>query len=147
MMSLSNTTGHAVRALVCLADCATPPASIKDVASSAGVPQPYLAKVVKKLNDAGIIESKRGKSGGIWLARPAKMISLLDICTALEGEDFLGPCLLGSEYCSGGRGCPTHAFWKRHKQLIRKELERTTLSDVLKFNKEQGAKQMSCSRN
>jgi len=142
MMSLSNTTGHAIRALSCLAGCANPPVSIKDVAECAQVPQAYLAKIVKKLNDAGIVESKRGKAGGIWLARPAKLISLLDISVALEGEDFLGPCLLGPEYCSGNRACPTHKFWIKNKELIRKELVRNKLSDVLEFNRAHGTMQM-----
>jgi Rrf2 family protein len=142
MMSLSNTTGHAVRALACLAGCNNPPASIRDVAECSEVPQAYLAKIVKKLNDAGIIESKRGKTGGIWLARPAKLISLLDISVALDGEDFLGPCLLGQEYCSDGRACPTHKFWIKNKELIRKELGRTKLSDVLQFNLERNTHQI-----
>lgn len=142
MMALSNTAGHAIRALACLAGCANPPANIKDVAKCAEVPQAYLAKIVKKLNDSGIVASKRGNKGGIWLARPAKLISLLDISVAMDGEDFLGPCLLGSEFCSDKRDCPTHKFWTKNKELIRKELERTKLSDVLEFNKEHQAFQM-----
>lgn len=142
MMSLSATTGHAIQALACLAGCTNPPASIKDIAICSDVPQPYLAKIVKKLNDHGIIESKRGSKGGIWLARPAKLISLLDVSIALDGEDFLGRCLLGSEYCSDDRACPTHAFWTKNKALIRKELERTKLSDVLDFYTERGTHQM-----
>ncbi len=142
MMSLSNTTGHAIRALACLAGCASPPASIKEVAECSEVPAAYLAKIVKKLNDAGIVESKRGKNGGIWLARPPKLISLLDICVAIDGDDFLGPCLLGSEYCSEERACPTHNFWIRNKEVIRKELGQTKLSDVLDFNTKRGVHQM-----
>jgi Rrf2 family protein len=142
MMSLSNTTGHAVRALACLAGCTNPPANIKDVAHCAEVPHAYLAKIVKKLNDVGIVASKRGSKGGIWLARPAKLISLLDISIALDGEDFLGPCLLGNEYGSDGRACPTHKFWMKNKELIRKELERIKLSDVLEFNNERDVHQM-----
>lgn len=133
MISLSNTTGHAVRALACLAGCNNPPANIKDIAECADVPQPYLAKIVKKLNDAGIIASRRGKQGGIWLARPAKLISLYDISVALEGENFLGACLLGSGYCSDVRDCPTHRFWVKNRELIRRELEQTKLSDAMEF--------------
>ena len=132
-MSLSNTTGYGVRALACLAACTDLPASIKEVAEGAQVPQAYLAKIVKKLNDSSIIESKRGSGGGIWLARPAKLISLLDISVALDGEDFLGPCLLGNEYCSNRQNCPTHKFWTKNKEVIRRELERIKLSDVLDF--------------
>lgn len=142
MMSLSNTVGHAIRALACLAGCTNPPANIKDIAECSGVPQPYLAKIVKKLNDAGIMESKRGNQGGVWLARPAKLISLLEISIALDGEDFLSACLLGSEACSDVRDCPTHVFWKKNRELIRRELERIKLSDVLEFYKERGVIQM-----
>ena len=142
MMSLSNTTGHAIRALACLAGCTNPPAKIKDIANCADVPQAYLAKIVKKLNDTGIVESKRGNTGGIWLARPPKLISLLDICVAVDGEALLGRCLLGTDYCSDERACPTHKFWTKNKEVIRRELERTKLSDVLEFNNERGVHQM-----
>jgi Rrf2 family protein len=143
MMSLSNTTGHAIRAMVYLAGCEIQPARIKDVAECSKVPPAYLAKIVKILNDSGIIESKRGsQGGGIWLARPAKLVSLLDITIAMEGEDFLGPCLLGSDYCSDGRSCPTHKFWTKNKEVIRRELERTKLSDVLEFYTERGTHKM-----
>lgn len=142
MMSLSNTTGHAIRALACLAGCPNPPANIKDLAACANVPQAYLAKIVKKLNDSGIIESRRGSRGGIWLARPARLISLWEICVALEGEDVLAPCLLGSDRCNHECACPTHDFWVKNRESIHRELEKTKLSDVLEFYKEKGIHQM-----
>jgi Rrf2 family protein len=142
MMSLSNTTGHAIRALACLAGCSNPPASIKDLAACAEVPQAYLAKIVKKLNDSGIIESRRGSKGGIWLARPAKFVSLWEISVALEGEEVLCHCLLGAEYCNDERACPTHDFWVKNRDMIRRELEKTKLSDVLKFYKARGTLQL-----
>lgn len=140
-MSLSNTTGHAIRALACLAGCPNPPANIKDLATCAEVPQAYLAKIVKKLNDSGIIESRRGSKGGIWLARPAKLISLWDVSVALEGEDVLSHCLLGSDYCNHECACPTHKFWVKNRELIRRELEKTKLSDVMGFYKQRGLHQ------
>lgn len=142
MMSLSNTTGHAIRALSCLAGCQNPPASVKDLAACADVPPAYLSKIVKKLNDAGIIESRRGSKGGVWLARPPKLISLWEISEALEGDKFLCHCLLGAEYCSDERACPTHKFWVKNREMIRRELERTKLSDVQEFNLSRGVHQM-----
>ena len=137
MMSLSQTTGHAVRALTCLADCRNPPASIKDLAECSGVPPAYLAKIVKKLNDTGIVESKRGSGGGVWLARPAKLISLLEISVALEGDGFLGGCLFGLDPCTDHSDCPTHKFWVKHREIVRRELERIKLSDVLEFHNDE----------
>ena len=138
MIALSSTTGQAIRALSCLATCANPPANIKEIAECSDVPQPYLAKILKKLNDAGIVDSRRGKNGGIWLARPAKLISLFDISVALEGKDFLGHCLLGSGMCSDEQNCPTHHFWTRHRESIRRELEQIKLSDAMDFYQKKG---------
>ena len=136
MMSLSNTTGYGVRALTCLAGCRNPPASIKALAECSGVPQAYLAKIVKNLNDAGIIESKRGSGGGVWLARPPRFISVLEICTALEGEELFGACLFGLEPCSDNCGCPAHKFWVKYRELMRCELNQIKLSDVLEDHKD-----------
>ena len=138
MMALSQTTGHAIRALTCLAGRDTQPVFIQDIAECARVPQAYLAKIVKKLNMAGIIESKRGYRGGIWLSRPAAEITLLEISEALDGESFFSGCLLGAAFCSDDRACPTHQFWKKARVAIRRELAETTLSDVVRFYKRRG---------
>ena len=131
MISLSNTTGHAVRALACLVDCRNPPASIKDLAECSGVPPAYLAKILKTLNKAGIIESKRGRGGGIWLARPPRFISLLDIGIAVEGDELFGACLFGLESCVDGCGCPAHKFWAKQRKVMRRELSQINLSDAI----------------
>jgi Rrf2 family protein len=138
MMSLSQTSGYAIRALSCLASCDDTPAFIQDIAEVAEVPQAYLAKIVKKLNDAGVIESKRGYRGGIWLSRPPKEINLLEISEILDGKDFLSSCLLGSEFCSDQRDCPTHRFWKKTRAAIRQELANTSLADVVAFYRRRG---------
>ena len=68
MMTLSTTTSYAIQALTSLAAPDFPRAMIADIARRAGVPAAYLAKIMKRLNDAGIVDSKRGSKGGIWLA-------------------------------------------------------------------------------
>ena len=132
-MSLSQTTGYAIRALACLADKKCAGGFIHDIAECTGVPRPYLAKVLRKLNEAGLVESKRGYKGGVRLARDPADISLLDICNAIDGEDYLGNCLLGGEFCSDLRDCPTHEFWKATREKISQELARNSLAEILKF--------------
>jgi Rrf2 family protein len=135
VLSLSQTTGYAIQALSCLADECSETAHIQTVSSCSGVPGPYLAKIVRRLNEAGIVASKRGYKGGIWLTRPPEKITLLEISEALDGSDFFSSCLLGSEFCDDDRDCPTHAFWKATRKGVRKELSRTTLADVVAFNR------------
>ena len=145
MLALSQTTGYAIQALTCLADTCPDPAQIQTISSCSGVPAPYLAKVVRRLNDAGIVSSKRGYKGGIWLARPPEEISLLEISEAIDGEDYFTSCLLGSEFCDDERDCPTHKFWKKTRRAVQDELSLTTLADVVAFSRRRAAaKKAAC---
>ena len=71
MFCLSESVGYSIKALSCLEDGCSGSRTIKEIAECSGVPAPYLAKLVKKLVDAGILSSKRGIGGGAWLDRPA----------------------------------------------------------------------------
>jgi Rrf2 family protein len=52
----------------------------------------YLAKHLQALSRAGIVESVAGPRGGYRLARPAPEISVLDVVSALEGDDDAFRC-------------------------------------------------------
>jgi Rrf2 family iron-sulfur cluster assembly transcriptional regulator len=132
MLSLSITTGYAIKALRCLEneDCRSH--LIKNIAECAGVPRPYLAKIINSLSQNGLVSTKRGYHGGISLARPAASISLLDIVVAVEGEHWIGDCLLGLDDCQKPNECPTLEFWSRIRKEIEQELARWTLADLIK---------------
>lgn len=131
MMCLSQTTGYAIRALGCLGDDTCHPHLIRDVARCSGVSKPYLAKVFNKLSNSGLVTAKRGYRGGIALARPAHEIALLEIVKAVEGEKWIGPCLLGIEECAASQRCPTSDLWKRISLEIETALKTTTLADMI----------------
>ncbi len=139
MMALSNSTGYAIRALACLGGLGCEPRFVRDIAACAGVPAPYLAKLVQRLVEAGLVISKRGYRGGITLARKPHEISLLEIDRATERGAQPEKCLLGMEQCSDARACPIHEFWKPTRESVRKTLSETTLADVLDFEKKKRA--------
>lgn len=132
MMCLSQTTGYAIRALGCLGEGSCPPHLIRSVAECTGVPKAYLAKVFNKLAASGLIVAKRGYRGGIRLARPADRITLLEIVKAVEGEHWIGPCLLGIDECAANELCPTVAVWKQVSDQIETVLRTTTLAVVIR---------------
>jgi Rrf2 family protein len=59
------------------------------IAQAAGVPAPFLSKVLGRLVDRGLLRSKRGRGGGFVLGRPASEITLADIALALDRRDGL----------------------------------------------------------
>lgn len=62
------------------------PVLLSDVAQAQGVSESYLGKIFQRLTHAGYLHSKRGKSGGFQLGRPAGDIRLGDVARIFEGE-------------------------------------------------------------
>jgi len=62
------------------------PVQIKEISSSANIPQNYLEQLLSKLRRAELVKSIRGARGGYILAREPKDILVKDILIALEGD-------------------------------------------------------------
>lgn len=61
-------------------------ARIDHLANIEAVPANFLAQILIKLRDYGLIISRRGNQGGYALARRPEEISLYDILMAVEGQ-------------------------------------------------------------
>jgi Rrf2 family protein len=129
MMSLSQTTGYAIQALACLEPAR--PCSIREVADCTRLPRAYLARIINRLAHRGIIIAKRGYRGGIQLARPPAKISLLEVVESVEGQEWIGPCLLGIPECGSRFICPTRKFWLKTRRWIEQKLRTTTMADIV----------------
>jgi Rrf2 family iron-sulfur cluster assembly transcriptional regulator len=146
MLCFSQTTGYAVRALICLDQRRDHACLIRDVATCASIPKPYLARIINDLTHKGLVNAKRGYQGGIALARPATEISLLQVVEAIEGPDWIAPCLLGLDDCTSHKTCPIHVFWQRVSGQLKDILSRTMLTDVMPSPKRKRAHRRSSTR-
>jgi Rrf2 family protein len=108
---------------------------VQEVASWIGAPGPYLSKVFHALGKARIVDTKRGRRGGVVLTRPAREITLDAIADAMDGDEWRTSCLLGLAECSDERACPVHAFWTEERVRIYNELQKVTLADVARFER------------
>ena len=108
---------------------------VQDVAQWIGAPGPYLSKVFHALGKARLVDTKRGRRGGVILVLPAKEITLEQIADAMDGDEWRTSCLLGLTVCSDERACPVHAFWTIERTRIYNELQNTTLADVARFER------------
>jgi Rrf2 family protein len=133
MISLSQTSAYAVHALSCLRHTPGGTCMTKHIAESTGIPRPYLARIINKLNHAGLIRAKRGHQGGVALTRPAEEISILEVVEAVEGQSWIAACPLGLEGCTSQGSCPTHKAWQKLSTELRKFLRVTTLADTVPF--------------
>ena len=59
-----------------------------------------IRRILSELSQAGIVEARRGKSGGATLARPASSIRLVDVYRAVDGTvPFCLPARQGNPQC------------------------------------------------
>ncbi|MDZ7694912.1 MAG: Rrf2 family transcriptional regulator [Balneolaceae bacterium] len=92
-------------------------------------PPAYLSQILSKLKPAGILKSQRGLNGGVFLARPAEDISLIEVIEPIDGIDFFESCFLGIEGCGQIEPCPFHDFWSKERKKIQDWLTETTIAD------------------
>jgi len=58
--------------------------STKTISKLLNIPKPTLVKILQNLSNAGIIETKEGKQGGVRLMKKPSNITLLNILDAVE---------------------------------------------------------------
>ena len=91
-MRLTVYTDYALRLLMYVAVKDDGLATINEVAASYGISKNHLMKVAHQLGLAGYVETVRGRSGGLRLARPAASIRLGDVVRHTEQDFALVPC-------------------------------------------------------
>ena len=129
MLRLSKLTDYAVVVLVRLAherELQTSPA----LSAATGVPEPTVAKVLKVLGAAGLVESRRGARGGYRLGRPLAAIPVSDVIAAIDGPIALAACVDGADECGAGHICPMRGRWDRVNQALHRALSGITLADM-----------------
>ena len=104
--------------------------AVGHVADSAGLPRPYLGKILKQLVEARLLESSRGPGGGYRLASEAGSITLLDVKLAIDGERDFERCAVGLDPCSDETPCPLHGEFRHLRATIRDYLASTTLAHL-----------------
>jgi Rrf2 family protein len=104
--------------------------SFKDIAASNEIPRDYLAKILRSLVDAGIVDSKRGANGGYKLARPAHDVTFLEVIEAADSPVAVNHCTeQGSGSCKQPE-CAMAVVWQRAEDAMRTVFAATTLGDV-----------------
>lgn len=101
------------------------------IASRQKIPLPFLAKIVSQLVVRGILETIRGASGGVNLARPASTITMLEVIEAIDGPVALNRCTREPGSCDQMDVCPFCEIFIEAQESLIKRLDGTTLADIV----------------
>lgn len=91
---LSKKTQYAFQALMYLSKQKdSGPVLIAEIARKKKIPLKFLENILLEMKKDGILDSKKGKGGGYFLARSADKIVLADVMRLIEGPISLLPCV------------------------------------------------------
>jgi len=102
------------------------------LARRTGIPLPTVAKLMKSLGRAGLVQASRGATGGYAIGRETRGITIADIIQAVEGPIALTACAdTSEEHCGMEKTCPVQGKWNRVNQNVRAALQEVTLADMV----------------
>jgi FeS assembly SUF system regulator len=131
MLRVTKLTDYATVVLTALAARPDAVLSAPELAERAGLELPTVAKLLKPLAQAGLVEGFRGTNGGYRLARAADQISLVEIVEAMEGPLGMTECSVHAGACGIEQSCGVRANWRRINDVVADALRRVTLAQML----------------
>lgn len=136
-MKLSLKGEYALRALLVLSreyrddDSVVP---IQEVSKRQNIPKRFLGQILNDLRTAGIVESRRGMSGGYRLRRAPSRITLAEIIRFVEGPLSPVGCVSERFYekcsCPDESRCAVRSVMKDVRDAIVRVLDGVTLADL-----------------
>ncbi|MBK8120608.1 MAG: Rrf2 family transcriptional regulator [Sulfuritalea sp.] len=132
-MKLTAFSDYTLRVLMFLALNRDRLATIPEIAAAYGISENHLMKVVHQLARSGVIESVRGKGGGIRLAREPESIRLGQVVRASEGRAPIVECLSGdAAACRIAPACRLANLLVRAFDALFATLDEYTLADLVR---------------
>jgi Rrf2 family nitric oxide-sensitive transcriptional repressor len=86
----------------------------------------FMSKIAQQLAGAGLLKTKRGKTGGILLGQPAGKILVKDIFAAVDGTLSVSACL--NEGRCKHHVCPLYPVLNQVQKDLDKKLNSAKLS-------------------
>ena len=136
---LSRKTKYAINALVYLARESKngDPVQISKIAESENIPRKFLEAILLDLRHAGMLNSRKGKTGGYYLQQSPKEINIADVMRLFDGPIALLPCVAHKYYerceeCLSEEVCGIRAVFSDVRTETVKMLKKATLAEIIK---------------
>ena len=135
-MKVSTRGEYGVRAMVALAKhFGAGPVSIAVIAQESSIPYAYLEQLIAPLKRAGLVESRRGATGGYLLSKTPSDMRIGEIYRAMEGPIAPMDCVsedVTMQTCPLIPNCETRPVWEQVRDSIANTLDSMTLADLIR---------------
>lgn len=132
-MRLTKQTNYAIRMLMYCAANEQGLSRIPDIAKAYSVSELFLFKILKPLVGAGLMETVRGRNGGIRLAKTSTDITLLDVVRVTEDNFAMAECFENDAAdCPLVDSCGVNSALRRALNAFFAVLAEYTVDDLVK---------------
>ncbi len=139
-MRLTKQTNYAVRILMYCAANGSNLSRIPEIARAYGVSELFLFKILQPLHKAGLVETVRGRNGGVRLNRPAEDISLFDVVKVTEDSFAMAECFdTGIADCPLVDSCGLNSALRKALNAFFDVLAEYSIDDLVKARPQIGA--------
>jgi len=108
--------------------------NVKSICAMEHVPRQYAYKILKKLENGGLVKSYRGTYGGYALNKSPDKITLYDIIFSIETNLNISGCTEEGTTCihnTGDRLCKVHLELCKLQDELFKRLKEKSMSEIL----------------
>ena len=132
-MRMTLHTDYALRMLIYVATRRDGTCTVNDVAQAYNLSRNHLLKVAQTLRDLELVETTRGRAGGIRLARPPEAIAIGALVRATEEEFSLAECMQkGGRACAISPACRLKGMLHEALGAFLAVLDKYTLADIVR---------------
>lgn len=132
-MFVSREVDYGYGVVICLGSNAGRYIKRREIYEKENIPYRYLKKILDKLVEGRIIQTKTGKNGGYKLNVSLKKITLLTILNIIDTEKIkLKECVSKREICGFRNGnCVVHEEFKQIEAELKERLNRVVFSNLI----------------
>ena len=133
-MRLTQWTDYALRVLMYCAACQEreQPVTISEVADAHGISRSHLTKIVQQLAMQGLLDTTRGRGGGMRLMRPAQEISVGAVVRMTETDFDMVECFNAElNQCRMSGRCRLQSVLGQATQAYLAVLDGLTVADLV----------------
>ncbi len=130
-MRLNSFSDFSLRVLIYLGVSSEDLATAQQISQAYGISQNHLVKVIHNLARLGIIESFKGRGGGIRLALEPSDINIGELIRKLESESPLVECFTESSQCKLTPSCKLKNLLAEANEAFYNSLEEYSLDNIL----------------
>lgn len=135
-MKLTKYADLSLRLLMYLAMRRGEPATIQEVSDRFAVSKNHMVKISHQLTKAGLIESTRGRNGGVCLARAPESITVEEVVCAAEHNFDLVECFNASQnHCVISGVCKLNGILSAARAAFFDVLRQVSLADLVRNGK------------